>query len=274
MADKKTAKQFVDEKNGLMIRVDKTLREMMEEKPSSRWDVNYWHPKYEQLLEDLRSRFKLQPLSDFVTGIQQGDVPRSARGDQYVKDGIIFINVAEIEKTGINWPSCKRIVESHYQRIRRAEPKPGDIIFVRSGKGSIGKSTVFDGIPEEEKIGISGHLNTVRFSGINSHYVECFLKSFYGQQQMDRFEAGTSQQTDLRQDSFSAIMIPHLEKGVQLQMELEYQKMSSYHDKAMKAKKSGNESEYEKNINIAKELLNELTEKTEFIISGQRKNLT
>ena len=46
--DKNKLIQITKDQNGreaVMVRVDKTLKEMMEEKPSSRWNADYWHPK-------------------------------------------------------------------------------------------------------------------------------------------------------------------------------------------------------------------------------------
>lgn len=254
-------------------RVDKQVLDLFAEKPSSRWDGPYWHPKYDAIFAKLSNNYSLVPLSEYISSIEQGDVPRQAKGDRYVNKGIIFINVVDIVSTGISWIDCKRIISSHYKRIQRAEPKKGDLIFVRSGKGSIGKSTVFVGIPIEEKIGISGHLNTVRLKNINAYYIEVFLKSFFGQLQIERFESGTSQQTDFRQESFAAIKIPLLKNTVQAHIETEYKKMSTYHDKAMEAKAEGNETKYKKNIEIAEAMLKDLIAKTEAVIQGEREDV-
>lgn len=257
----------------VMVRVDKTLRDLMQEKPSSRWDPSYWEPKYDAVFKELSKNYSLDSLNKYISSIEQGDVPRQAKGDRYVNRGILFINVVDVISTGISWVNCKRIINRHYKRIQRAEPTIGDLIFVRSGKGSIGKSTVFAGIPGEDKFGISGHLNTVRLNNINAFYVEVFLKSFYGQLQIERFESGTSQQTDFRQESFAAIKIPLLKETIQSHIEIEYKKMSAYHDKAMEAKAKGNESLYKKNIEIAEEMLKELIAKTEAVIHGEREDV-
>lgn len=257
----------------IMVRVDKTIKDLFEEKPSSRWDGPYWQPKYDATLAKLSINCALDSLNKYISSIEQGDVPRQAKGDKYVNRGIIFINVADIISTGISWVNCKRILNSHYKRIQRAEPQIGDLIFVRSGKGSIGKSTVFVGIPDERKIGISGHLNTVRFKNINPYYVEVFLKSFYGQLQVERFESGTSQQTDFRQESFASIKIPLIKDIVQSHIESEYKKMSVYHNKAMEAKAEDNETKYKKIIEIAETMLKELISKTEAVIRGDRRDI-
>lgn len=267
------ASKSVYECDFLTVRVDKQVLDLFAEKPSSRWDGPYWQPKYDVVFVELSKNYSLIPLSNYISSIEQGDVPREAKGDKYVSKGIIFINVVDILATGISWVNCKRIISSHYKRIQRAEPKKGDLIFVRSGKGSIGKSTIFVGIPGEEKIGISGHLNTVRLKDINPYYVEVFLKSNFGQMQIERFESGTSQQTDFRQESFAAIKIPLFKDTLQAHIESEYKKMSFYHDKAMEAKAKGDETEYKENIEIAELMLKELIAKTEAVIRGESEDV-
>jgi hypothetical protein len=257
----------------LSVRVDKRTLDFFAEKPSSRWDGPYWQPKYDAVFKELSKNYSLDSLNKYISSIEQGDVPRQAKGDRYVNRGILFINVVDVVSTGISWVNCKRIINSHYKRIQRAEPTIGDLIFVRSGKGSIGKSTVFAGIPGEDKFGISGHLNTVRLNNINAFYVEVFLKSFYGQLQIERFESGTSQQTDFRQESFAAIKIPLLKETIQSHIETGYKKMSVYHDKAMEAKAEGNEAKYKKNIETAEAMLKELIAKTEAVIRGEREDV-
>jgi hypothetical protein len=268
------ASKTVYECDFVTARVDKQVLDLFAEKPSSRWDGPYWQPKYDAIFEELSKKYSIVSLNEYISSIEQGDVPRQARGDKYVnKGGIVFINVVDIVSTGISWINCKRIISSHYKRIQRAEPKIGDLIFVRSGKGSIGKSTVFVGVPGEDKIGISGHLNTVRLKNINAYYVEVFLKSFYGQLQIERFESGTSQQTDFRQESFAAIKIPLLKDTIQSHIETEYKKMAACHDKAMAAKAKGNESLYKKDIETAEAMLKELIAKTEAVIRGEREDI-
>jgi restriction endonuclease S subunit len=257
----------------LSVRVDKQVLDFFAEKPSSRWDGPFWRPKYDTLFKEIVKSYSVESLDKYISSIDQGDVPRQAKGDKYVSKGIVFINVIDVVSTGTSWANCKRIVVNHYKRIQRAEPKIGDLIFVRSGKGSIGKSTVFVGIPGEKEIGISGHLNTVRLKNINAYYVEMFLKSCFGQIQIERFESGTSQQTDFRQESFAAIKIPIIPDTIQSHIETEYKKLARYHDKAMEAKAEGNEVVYKKNIEKAETMLKELIAKTEAVIRGNRKDV-
>ena len=57
-----------------MVRVDKTLKETMEEKPSGRWDPEYWHPDSQDLFNDISKKLTLKTIGDFITLITYGQV--------------------------------------------------------------------------------------------------------------------------------------------------------------------------------------------------------
>lgn len=277
MTNIKTKTQIVDEETGLMIRVDKTLKEMIEEKPSSRWDVNYWHTDIDNIISFFLQKYgpkKVKRISDYMAGVYQGDTYRTKKGDRYLSSGgNIIINVVNLLNTGIDWPTCKRITDSHYNRVKRAEPRRGNLLFIRLGAGSIGRTLVFTGIPGENKIGITGHINNVILKNVNPCYVDIYLKTYFGQRQIKRFESGTSNQTEFRQEDFSSIFIPEIEKKIQNNIEIEYLKISTYHNKAMEEKKKGNEKKYKVNLEIAEKLLSDLIKKTEQVIRGEKKGV-
>jgi len=72
-----TKQKIIKDKNGneqIMIRVDKTLKTMFDDEPSSRWDVKYWHPKYEKIMQMISSRWEVKKLGEFITFITYGQV--------------------------------------------------------------------------------------------------------------------------------------------------------------------------------------------------------
>lgn len=257
----------------VMARVDKNIADLLNEKPSGRWDADYWRPKYEKAIHDMGLKYSVSKLGDFLIRCNQGDVLRTKKGDQYVSAGIPMISVIDIKKSGIQYVNLKQIIESHYQRIASAQPKYGDILIVRSGSGSIGKSAIFLGKPEGDKIGVTGHLNTLGFQNINPFYVEVFLKSYFGQMQIERFENGVSGQTEFTQDSISEINITNLPVDVQNNIEIEYKKMTKFHDLAMEAKRIKNETAYKGYIEDAERRLSDLIIRTEEVIRGERDNV-
>lgn len=273
---KKNLVQVTTDQRGnevVMVRVDKTLKELMEEKPIIRIDAAYWHPKYEGMLSLISKKYLVEKFKTYLSRCDQGDGLRTKKGDKYIEDGIPMVSVIDIKLTGINYHSLRHIVESHYKRIANAQPNYGDILIVRSGEGSIGKSAIFLGKPMNKKIGITGHINTLGFKGINPFYVEVYLKTIFGQSQIDRYESGVSGQTEFTQDSISEIKIPVLSIKVQEDIESEYKKMAVYHDKAMEAKKNNNEVEYKNNLETAEKMLKELIAKTEIVIRGEQEGI-
>jgi hypothetical protein len=76
MTQFKTQK-IINDNNGkevVMIRVDKTLKDMMKEKPSGRLDPEYWHPDFQKLLNTLSIKFPNSDLGDFIDFITYGQV--------------------------------------------------------------------------------------------------------------------------------------------------------------------------------------------------------
>ena len=70
MSKKNLVQTTTDEKGReiVMVRVDKTLKELMDEKPESRWDPKYWHPRYEKLIDEFKKRNNIiKNLSDFIS---------------------------------------------------------------------------------------------------------------------------------------------------------------------------------------------------------------
>lgn len=268
--------KIIRDKDGeelIMVRGDLTMKDWMDAKPFSRWDPDYWHPKYDEYIVEMRKKYQIDKLGNFLTRCNQGDGLRTKKGDKYVIDGIPMISVVDINFTGINYTDLKQIIESHYKRIVSAQPNYGDVLIVRSGAGSIGKSAIFLGQPKSKKIGITGHINTLGFKKINPFFIEVFLKTYFGQSQIERYENGVSGQTEFTQDSIAEIKIPLISDAIQKNIESKYKNMSVYHDKAMEAKKKGNEAEYKKNLETAEKMLNDLIARTEAVIRDERKDI-
>ena len=188
---------------------------------TEREDADYWHPRYTSNIEILNKlNYELLPLGELIEDILQGDVLRTNRGDEYIseKKGIAFISVSNVMKdgSGVDWSDIKFINKEHYERIKRSEPKEGDLLVVRSGEGSIGKIVPFIPIPKYEKYGITGHINRVILKKkVNAFYLALFLKTKFGNLQIKREETGTSGQTEFTQKSVKKIIIPIIPKNFQ-----------------------------------------------------------
>src|SRR4030067_774244 len=104
----------------VMVRVDKTLKEMMEEKPSSRWDVEYWHPRWESLSE------VALPLTNFSQFIQDDGITYGQVGERvFSKKGKIqYLQVISL-KEGISPEAICIFIKSEFGQNQIHRKKKG-----------------------------------------------------------------------------------------------------------------------------------------------------
>jgi restriction endonuclease S subunit len=257
-----------------MIRVDKTLKEMMEEKPYGRLDPEYYLPEYDDLFLEMRlGKFDINTLGNFILPGTEGITYGQVGERHYSKKGKVqYLQVSNITFTGIDVFAKFALVDSgSHNDPPRSRLKENDILLLNGGVGSIGRSCVL--LKKDKEYNISQDIDRVRVQGINPIYVSVFINSFFGQKQIERFQKGVSGQTKIGFDHVKSIKIPVIPEKIQSHISGEYKKMSAYHDKAMEAKAEGNETKYKKNIEIAETMLKELIAKTEAVIRGEREDV-
>jgi adenine-specific DNA methylase len=268
MSNKNLIQTTTDEKGReiVMVRVDKTLKKMMEEKPASRWDPAYWHPKYDEVING-------DPLGSFISsgpeGITYGAII-TGKKNKHISDGIPVVGAEQIRLTGLDLLECERTKKNSPWDPERSRVYTNDLVFVRSGVGSLGKSIVYLG---KEYINVGCFVDRIKLKDLSPFYVDIYLKSPQGKLQIERLNAGVTGTTNISFDQIKSIKIPTISVAVQKNIESEYKKMSKYHDKAMEAKKNDDETEYKKSIETAEKMLKDLIAKTEAVIRGERKDV-
>ena len=257
-----------DGKEVAMVRVDKTLKEMMEESPSSRWSPAYWHPKYERLFYDLVT----EKLGKFIVDIQGGGGGSHFSdflGDQWDPKGKFakYLHVGSIMETGIDWPAAKYINKQTYERLETKQLHINDILL--SNKGTVGKSVVI--VNDYGRI-VVGDTRVIRVNNISPYFVCVYFKSNFGQLLNERYKSGVASE-GTTVDQLNNFEIPLIDETIQKNIESEYKRMSEYHDRAMEAKAKGDEVSYKKNIEIAENMLKDLISRTEAVIRGEREDV-
>lgn len=256
-------------KEAVMVRVDKTLKEMMEEKPASRWDTGYWHPRFG--LGDF-TKFKTKPLDDFIEHITYGQVGRR----EFVKkasDTKCYLAAKNFIPTGIDWALKENFIKiGGWNDPKRSKPEIDDVLLIGVGVATTGRVAIVHKIENDFNFGQDVKLIRLNKKEINPYYVCLFLKSFFGQSQINRLKTGVGT-LNLDFDEIKSIKIPILNESVQKNIESEYKKMSGFHDIAMEAKKNNDEAEYKKNIEIAGKMLKDLISKTEAVIRGEQEDI-
>ncbi len=274
-----TKQKFIKDKKGneqIMIKVDKTLKEMMKEKPSSRWDIKYWHPKYDYLDNLSQETSMLQKLL-VQNKVISADTIRASRGESYSErqdqeHPYRYFTVEGILETGYDDTHEKYGSEDAYQRLKRSELQYLDIALARSGTGSLGKSFIF---LKEGLANIVSDLYLIRcdVEKVNPFYIMVLLKTSFGKDQIERNEKGVSGQTKITVDMIEYFRVPTLPKKIQKHIESVYKNMSIYHDRAMMAKKKNDEAEHKMNLETAEKILSDLIAKTEAIIRSDARDV-
>ena len=258
-------------REAIMVRVDKTLKELMETKPSSRWSAEYWHPKYVEVMEALKeSKFKLGTIGQFEDKLTYGAIV-TGKKDYSGKD-VFLVNQGDIDYTGLNLIGSKLVKKDSPWVIDRAKLKNESILFARSGVAGVGKNRITIAINPPNAV-VDSFVDILDLNKeINSFYVLIFWKSIFGWLQVERFINGVGT-LNISFDEVRAIQIPLIPEIIQNHIESEYKKMSVYHDKAMEGKKKNDEGVYKKNIGTAEKMLKDLIARTEAVIRGERKDV-
>jgi hypothetical protein len=155
--------------------------------------------------------------------------------------------------------------------MKRAQVYQYDLLLGGFGMGPTGKSVLLIHKPADKAI--VGNIFIIRTGkNYNPFVLDTFFKCKYGQAQFNRYKTGVAFNS-LSNDEIRYVTIPDFPNIIAKHIEGEYKKMIAYHNKAMEAKAKGNRAGYEKNIEIAENMLRKLITKTEAVIRGERKDI-
>lgn len=258
-------------KEVVMTRADKTLKQLMEEKPSSRWDPLYWHPKYDESIQKISYKVKISTLKELLNeSIIAPDHVRASKGESVGKKfECEYRTLKDLMFTGLNYADINFCSNNACERLKRSKLRISDILLAGSGIGAIGRVGIVTKVSDKSCV---GDLFIIRNPKINPYYILILLLCEFGQMQIERIFHGI-QSAKISTDEIGAIKIPILPKLIQDAVQTNYSKMSSFHDLAMKAKISGKVTDYKKKLGIAEKMLKELITKIEEIIRGERDEL-
>ena len=248
-----------------------------------RMDPEYWTPEYQKTMQILSRKYKVRSLRNFITYITYGQVGRKSVGK---RGKVQYIQVKNLIPTGIDfYRKPAKVPENSWNDPKRSRLQKNDILLSRNSFG--GMSTLLGRVvvvfKDYGKVNVSEDIDLIRVKDISPYYLGAFLKSRYGQFQIQRMRYGV-RSIKLNFNQVKSIQIPILPNPLQKKIEREYKKMSRWHDKAMERKKelidrglsnkeAEKDSEYQRYIQRAETMLRDLIIKTEEIIEGKRKDL-
>lgn len=217
---------------------------LSEVKSAHRTDAEYFQPKYDKLVEKIKSK-NAKTLGELVSmkkGIEPG-------AEAYQDEGRLFIRVSSLSKYGVEDKDQKYLNEELYQKLKNThEPKVGEILLTKDATPGI--AYVVKG--QIEGIISSGILRLkVKDKETENEYLALCLNSVVGQTQAER-DGGGSIITHWRPEQVKSVLVPVLPKPTQ-------QKISGLVQKSHEARSK------------AKQLLEQAKNKVENLIESKPK---
>jgi len=211
----------------IVVKAQRTLEHRM--------DPGFWAVEYvriDRIMTD--GNWDLHEFGEFVIHEGQGDTPRKHLDEDFQKKGIQFFSAEDILPSGLDLHNYKFISESQHQRLSRTALEEGDILFGRIGVASTGRVAIVTQLLGASNINNS--LDLFRVQGVSPYYAVCFLKSYFGQKQVERLKSGVAS-TAITIEQIKSIRILRLTAEFQRAMEGQYKaRVEHYHNQAMDAK--------------------------------------
>src|SRR6266516_2047845 len=203
---------------------------------NNRWDAGYHDHAFresDKRLADLGA----VPLGQFIPD----ELPDGSKGITYGQVGarhlsprgaVRYLQVISIRDTGIDFAvKPDRIAEGSHNDPERSRVAPNDILITntafRGTETLIGRCVVVS--RNYGKLNISQDIDRVRVQNINPCYVGTFLKTKFGQLQIQRLVHGVDSQK-ITFGQVRSILIPVFPANVQHEVQKQYLEMSKWHE--------------------------------------------
>jgi len=194
-------KHWSDKSKFFVRKLDKNLR---------RLDFEWLDPRHEDLqriLEELRDKkgYVLRKLggAEGLCHTFRGKTP-----DYYVSEGIPIIKTRNVTGEGIDW-NTDFVHRTFFESNIDKRLLPNDILLNSTGVGSIGNVDLFD---KDFECMTDGHVSVLRIKDPNEilpKYLLYYLRSVFGQMQIERFTVGYTGQIELNRSDLEEIIIAY-----------------------------------------------------------------
>ena len=265
----------------------------------NRWNAGYFEERFRRNERKLKKLHSV-PLGDFIPE----ELPDGSKGITYgqvgvrklsPRGGVRYLQVINIRDTGIDFAiKPDRVAEGSHNDPERSRVDLGDILITntafRGTETLIGRCVVVS--RNYGKLNISQDIDRVRVQKINPYYVGTFLKTKFGQLQIQRLVHGVDSQK-INFGQVRSLLVPVVADSLQKEVEKQYLAMSKCHDKAMAIKEEilvsdsvdsgrygetinnlANESAAHKRaVSEAQERLKHLISELEAVLDGEQKKI-
>ena len=160
----------------------------------------FYHPKPSYLIE-LGMNYKTTLLESACREpIHRGEqVKEDENGTQ------ILLKTVNLKNDHIDFDNATAISTETFESNPSAQAQNGDILLASTGYVSMGKVDIYD---RELPSLVDGHISIIRLNDdYDAHFVAYFLRSHFGQLQMDKWWTGSSGQIELPQANIAKFII-------------------------------------------------------------------
>jgi restriction endonuclease S subunit len=169
-----------------------------ESKRESRLDSEYFQKEILSTISKMR-KIQHKKLAELCL-VKSGKTPQ-----YYIKNGKTKI----IRSGDLN----KNLFIDEEELLKTNENKlffvqDNDVLISSIGRGSIGKINIYSNYNDKAKLATVSEVNILRNSKINPHYLFIFLRTKFGQKQIDREITGATGQQHLLKSNVRKIIIP------------------------------------------------------------------
>jgi hypothetical protein len=265
----------------------------------NRWNAGYYEDRFRQNERKLK-KLRSVPLDKFIPE----ELPDGSKGITYGQVGarklsphgsVRYLQVINIRDTGIDF-SIKpdRVAEGSHNDPERSRVIQHDILMTntafRGTETLIGRCVVIS--RNYGRLNISQDIDRIRVQGVNPYYVGVFLKTRFGQLQIQRFVHGVDSQK-INFGHVRSFLLPILPTSVQEEAEDQYLGMARCHDRAMAIKErilaarniqpgrygeainglANQNASYRRATSEAQERLKHLISELEAVLEGEQKKV-
>jgi len=186
------------------------IKNYSETQNAERCDAEYFLPKYDEIINAIKSYQGGWDLLGNLVKIRKCVEPGSSA---YQDSGIPFVRVSDLSKDDIAFGNTKYISDELYNSLKSYQPKKDEILISKDATPGI----AFHLCENPPKMIPSGgilRLTIKEKNKINEEYLTLILNSLIVQQQMLR-DSGGSVICHWRPDQIKNVMIPLVEQSIQ-----------------------------------------------------------
>ena len=187
-----------------------SVKNFSEVTESERLDAEYYHPKYDELMERIHANAeKIVLVKDIGIENHRGVQP------DYIESGeIAVVNSKNILEDGLDYEGFSATSRASWELTPKAHIEKDDILIYTTG-ANIGRAAIYRG---NKPALASNHVNILRVNYKRPQYVAFVIHSMIGRLQTERLSTGSAQQ-ELYPSDIDEFVIPLVSEDLQAEIE-------------------------------------------------------